>query len=1099
MTEDQLEQEALGWLTDVGYSVVHGADIAPDGSSPERENYRQVILTGRLRSSIDRLNPDVPAAAREDALKQVSDLGIPALLPANRRFHQLLVTGVPVQYQKDGETRGDFVRLIDWGQAASNDWLAVNQFSIKGPNHTRRPDIILFVNGLPIVLLEIKNPADENANVWKAYDQLQTYKEQIPDVFQTNEVLVISDGTEALMGSLSSDAERFMAWRTIDGSVLDPLGEFNELQTLVRGVLAPAYLLDFLRYFVLFEDDGTLVKKIAGYHQFHAVRSAIGKVVEASRPGGNQKGGVVWHTQGSGKSITMTCFAARVMQEPAMENPTIVVITDRNDLDGQLFGVFSLAQDLLREQPVQARTRQQLRTLLNNRPSGGIVFATIQKFMPGEDEDTFPVLSERHNIVVIADEAHRTQYGFEAKLKFKKASNKAAAQIIRAQTAINVIATGDGVVTPHRAEFAPPPYTVRVEPFDALRTGSVEALRQAQGERIAGRERYQVGYAQHLRDALPRATFVAFTGTPVSSTDRDTRAVFGDYIHVYDMQQSKEDGATVAIYYESRLARLSLKEADLQQLDDEVDELAEDDEESQQAALKSRWAALEKVVGAEPRIASVAQDLVAHFEERNKAQTGKAMVVAMSRDICAHLYNEIVRLRPDWHDTDPEKGAIKIVMTGSSSDKALLRPHIYSPQVKKRLEKRFKDPVDPLRVVIVRDMWLTGFDAPCVHTLYVDKPMKGHNLMQAIARVNRVFKDKQGGLVVDYIGIGNELKLAMKEYTASHGRGRPTVDAHEAFSVLAEKMDVLRAMLHGFDYQNFLTGGHKTLAGAANHVLGLKTGLTRDGKKRFSDTALAMSKAFTLCCTLDEAKEVREEVAFMQGVKVILTKKELTAKKRTDEQRELAIRQIISSAVVSESVVDIFDAVGLDKPNIGLLDDEFLAQVRDLPERNLAVELLERLLQGEIKSRFAGSVVQDRKFSEMLGNVIQRYQNRSIETAQVMEELIQMAKKFREASMQGEKLGLTEDEVRFYYALIENESAVRELTDETLKKIAHELTESLRKNLSVDWSARESVQARLRLMVKRILRKYKYPPDHQDAAVELVLEQVQAFGDSWGV
>ena len=1087
MTEDQLEQEALGWLADVGYSVMYGPDIAPDGPAPERDNYRQVILTGRLRSAIERLNPGLPAVAREDALKQVLDLGVVALMAANRRFHHLLVAGVPVQYQKDSETRGDFVRLVDWAQVASNDWLAVNQFSIKGPHHTRRPDIILFVNGLPLVLLEIKNPADENANVWKAYDQLQTYKAQIPDVFQTNEVLVISDGTEALMGSLSSDAERFMAWRTIDGQTLDPLGQFNELQTLVRGVLAPRYLLDYLRFFVLFEDDGTLLKKIAGYHQFHAVRLAIAKVIEASRPGGNPsargKGGVVWHTQGSGKSITMTCFAARVMQEPLMENPTIVVISDRNDLDGQLFGVFSLAQDLLREQPVQARTRQELRTLLNKRPSGGIVFATIQKFMPGEDEDTFPMLSERHNIVVIADEAHRTQYGFEAKLRLKKASNRPPDQSIYARAAPNVIATGNGLVTPHRVEFEPPAYAVEPRQLES----------------------YQAGYAQHLRDALPKATFVAFTGTPVSSSDRDTRAVFGDYIHVYDMQQSKEDGATVAIYYESRLAKLSLRDADLQQLDDEVDELAEDDERAdgnQQAALKSRWAALEKVVGAEPRIVSVAADLVAHFEERNTAQTGKAMVVAMSRDICAHLYNEIIKLRPDWHDADPEKGAIKIVMTGSASDKALLRPHIYSAQVKKRLEKRFKDPADPLRMVIVRDMWLTGFDAPCVHTLYVDKPMKGHNLMQAIARVNRVFKDKQGGLVVDYIGIGHELKLAMKEYTASKGRGRPTIDVHEAFSVLLEKMDVLRAMLHGFDYGGFLTGGHKTLAGAANHVLGLVTGTTnngaRDGKKRFADAALAMSKAFTLCCTLIEAKAVREQVAFFQGVKVILTKKELSAKRRTDEQRELAIRQIINSAVVSESVVDIFDAVGLDKPNIGLLDDEFLAQVRNLPERNLAVELLERLLQGEIKSRFAGSVVHHRKFSSMLQDVIARYQNRSIETAQVMEELIQMAKKFREASLQGEKLGLTEDEVRFYYALVENESAVRELSDDTLRKIAHELTENLRKNLSVDWSARESVQAKLRLMVKRILRKYKYPPDHQDAAVELVLEQVQAFGDGWG-
>ena len=1056
MTEDQLEQETLAWLQNVGYTHLYGPDIAHDGPQPERAHYRQVQLTFRLREAITKLNPSIPTAAREDALKQVLDLGIPSLLSANRHWHKLLVGGVPVQYQLAGETRGDFVRLIDWAHPERNEWLAVNQFSIKGPHHTRRPDIILFVNGLPLVLIELKNPADLNADVWKAYDQIQTYKEQIPDVFQYNEMLVISDGTEALLGSLSASGERFMAWRTIDGVTLDPLGEFNELQTLVRGVLAPQYLLDYLRYFVLFEDDGNLVKKIAGYHQFHAVRSAIVQVVLASRPGGTHKGGVVWHTQGSGKSITMTCFAARVMQEPVMENPTIVVITDRNDLDGQLFGVFSLAQDLLREQPVQVSTRQDLRTKLANRPSGGIVFATIQKFMPGEDEDIFPVLSDRSNIVVIADEAHRTQYGFEAKLKTRKVSS----------ASLGAVTTGDGHAQAATAEFAPPEYKTS----------------------------YQVGYAQHLRDALPNATFVAFTGTPVSSEDRDTRAVFGDYISVYDMQQAKEDGATVAIYYESRLAKLRLKDEDLPLIDDEVDELAEDEEESIQSKLKSRWAALEKVVGAEPRVASVAADLVAHFEERGKAQTGKAMVVAMSRDICVHLYNEIVKLRPDWHDTDPEKGAIKIVMTGSASDKALLRPHIYSSQVKKRLEKRFKEPTDPLRLVIVRDMWLTGFDAPCVHTLYVDKPMKGHNLMQAIARVNRVFKDKQGGLVVDYIGIGNELKAAMKEYTQSKGRGRPTVDAHEAYSVLMEKMDVLRAMLHGFDYQDFLTAGHKALAGAANHVLGIK-----DGKKRFADMALSMSKAFTLCCTLDDAKVVREEVAFLQGVKVILTKKDLSAQKKTDEQRELAIRQIINSAVVSDSVVDIFDAVGLDKPNIGLLSDEFLAQVRNLPEKNLAVELLERLLEGEIKSRFASNVVQDKKFSEMLTNVIARYQNRSIETAQVMEELVEMAKKFRDAANRGEQLGLTDDEVKFYDALATNESAVRELTDETLKKIAHELTENLRQNLSVDWSERESVRAKLRLMVKRILRKYKYPPDLQDAAVELVLQQAQVMGESWAV
>ncbi|MBL7227342.1 MULTISPECIES: type I restriction endonuclease subunit R [Pseudomonas] len=1039
MTEDQLEQETLGWLAEVGYTYLYGPTIAHDGESPERGNYRQVVLTERLRSAMAKLNPKVPLAAREDALKQVLELGLPVQLSANRLFHRMLVSGVPVQYQKDGETRGDFVRLIDWADVKANDWLAINQFSILGPKHTRRPDIILFVNGLPLVLLELKNPADVKADLGKAFDQIQTYKEQIPDLFQYNEILVITDGSEARMGSLSADAERFMNWRTIDGETLDPLGQFNELETLVRGALAPEMLLDYLRYFVLFEDDGRLVKKIAGYHQFHAVRAAIQQVVIASRPGGTQKGGVVWHTQGSGKSITMTCFAARVMQETAMENPTIVVITDRNDLDGQLFGVFSLSQDLLREQPVQVASRGDLRTKLANRPSGGIVFATIQKFMPGVDEDTFPVLSDRSNIVVIADEAHRTQYGFGAEMKTSEGS-----QTTESQT------------------------------------------------------RYQVGYAQHLRDALPNATFVAFTGTPVSSEDRDTRSVFGEYIHVYDMQQATEDGATVAIYYESRLAKLSLKDSELPAIDDQVDELAEDEEDDQQSRLKSRWAALEKVVGAEPRIHSVAADLVAHFEERNQGlvsvgqMPGKAMLVAMSREICVHLYNEIIALRPEWHDEDPEKGAIKIVMTGSASDKALLRPHIYSGQQKKRLEKRFKDPLDPLKLVIVRDMWLTGFDAPCVHTLYVDKPMKGHNLMQAIARVNRVFKDKQGGLVVDYIGIANELKAALKEYTGSKGKGRPTVDAHEAYSVLEEKLDILRSLLHGFDYSDFLAGGHKLLAGAANHVLGLE-----DGKKRFADSALAMGKAFTLCCTLDEAKAVREEVAFFQAIKVILIKREVSQQKKTDEERELAIRQIIGNAVVSGDVVDIFEAVGLDKPNIGLLDDAFLAEVRNLPEKNLAVELLERLLEGEIKSRYSTNLAQEKKFSELLANVIKRYQNRSIETAQVIEELIEMAKKFAAASKRGDELGLNDDELAFYDALANNESSVRELGDEILAKIAHELTASLRANVSVDWSSRESVKAKLRILVRRILRKYKYPPDQAEEAAQLVLNQAETLCEAW--
>lgn len=1032
MTEDQLEQEVMGWLAEVGYRTLCGYDVAPDSDNPWRSDFRQVVLEDALREAVQRLNPGVPLVAREDALRQVLNLDVPAQLMANRAFHRLLVNGVRVEYQRGEETVGDYVRLADFANPAANDWLAINQFSIKGPQHTRRPDIILFLNGLPLVVLELKNPADEQADIWKAFEQLQTYKAQIPDLFQYNEILVISDGSEARMGSLSANAERFMQWRTVDGVSLDPYGPFGELETLVRGILAPTLLLDYVRFFVLFEEDGTLVKKIAGYHQYHAVRSAIAQVVQASRPEGTRKGGVVWHTQGSGKSITMTCFAARVMQETAMDNPTIVVITDRNDLDGQLFGVFSLSQDLLREQPVQVGTRGDLRAKLGNRPSGGIVFTTIQKFMPGEDEDLFPVLSERHNIVVIADEAHRTQYGFSATLK-------------------------------------------------VAQMGVAE-----------GASRYQVGYAQHLRDALPNATFVAFTGTPVSGEDRDTRAVFGDYIHVYDMQQAKEDGATVAIYYESRLVKLSLKQEELPHIDDEVEELAEDEEESEQAKLKSRWAALEKVVGSTPRIRQVAADLVAHFEERSQAQDGKAMVVAMSREICVHLYDAIVALRPDWHDPDPEQGAIKIVMTGSASDKELLRSHIYPGKVKKRLEARFKDPADPLRLVIVRDMWLTGFDAPCMHSLYVDKPMKGHNLMQAIARVNRVFRDKQGGLVVDYIGIANELKAAIKEYTASRGRGRPTVDAHEAYAVLEEKLDVLRALLHGFDYGDYLTGGHKLLAGAANHVLGLK-----DGKKRFADNALAMSKAFSLCCTLDEARAVRDEVAFLQAVKVIFTKKELTAQRRTDEERELAIRQIIGNAVVSGEVVDVFEAVGLDKPNIGLLDEEFLAEVRNLPERNLAVELLERLLEGEIKSRFSTNLAQEKKFSELLGKVIQRYQNRSIETAQVIEELIEMARKFASACGRGQQLGLNDDELAFYDALANNEASVRALGDEILAKIAHELTASLRNSVTVDWSSRESVRAKLRILVRRILRKYKYPPDSQEEATQLVLAQAEALCEAW--
>jgi len=783
----------------------------------------------------------------------------------------------------------------------------------------------------------------------------------------------------------------------------------------------------------------------------------VASVLEAAKPGGSRKGGVVWHTQGAGKSIEMTCLAGKLMQHPQMGNPTLVVVTDRNDLDNQLFGVFAGSAELLRETPVQADTRPRLRELLGNRPSGGIIFTTIQKFTPGEDEDTFPVLSDRSNIIVICDEAHRSQYGFQASMPRLERQLKD----VRSTTAAN---------EPLALHAAEPPAA------------------------YGGLRNVRYGYAQHLRDGLPNATFVAFTGTPVSLDDRDTRAVFGDYVHVYDVEQAVKDGATVPIYYESRLARLELMQEESPQLDDEVEELTEDEEDDlARAAQMRRWAALERLVGAPPRIQKVAADLVEHFENRLASLDGKAMVVAMSRDICVHLYDAIVALRPGWHDPDPEKGVVKIIMTGSASDKALLKPHIYSKDTKKRLERRYKDAADPFKLVIVRDMWLTGFDAPCMHTMYVDKPMKGHNLMQAIARVNRVFKDKPGGLVVDYIGIANELKAALKDYTQAKGRGKPTVAAEDALAVLLEKMDVLHGMLHGFDYSAFRKQAWQLLPGVANHILGLE-----EGKKRFADTVLAASKAFALCCTLDAALAHRDELAFLQAVKAALTKFGTSGKKLSDEQKEHALRQIISKAVVSAEVIDIFKAAGLNRPDIGILSDEFLEDVRHMKERNLAVELLERLLNDDIKSRFKTNVVQQAKFSELLQQSLTRYKNRAIETAQVIEELIEMAKKFQVAAMRGEELGLNGDEMAFYDALATNEAAVRELGDATLKKIAVELTQKLRASVTVDWSVRETVRARLRVMVKTLLKRYKYPPDRQDEATETVLRQAESLSAEWG-
>lgn len=750
ISEDAVEQAMLEWLAGLGWATAHGPDISPpDAKTPgtDRASYREAVLAGRLREAIARLNPHIPPGVRDDALRRVLNPNVPGLpVNANRQVHRWLVDGVLVEFQKDGETRGDRVRLLDFANVAANDWLAVNQFSVQGPKLTRRPDVVLFVNGLPLVVVELKNPGDEDADIWAAWNQLQAYQQDIPDLFHANALQVISDGIHARMGSLTSDRERFMAWRTIDGVATDPLGAMRELETLVLGMCKRELLLEYLRHFVLFEDDGRLVKKVAAYHQFHAVRAVVRSVLKASAPGGTRKGGVVWHTQGAGKSIEMTCLAGALMAHPDMGNPTLLVVTDRNDLDNQLFGVFSAASEMLRETPTQADTRPELRRLLANRPSGGIIFTTIQKFTSGEDEDTFPSLSDRRNIVVICDEAHRSQYGFEARL-----------------------VGGNG--KPRRPA--------------ANESQALDAAEPPGAYTIANAMRY--GYAQHLRDALPGATFVAFTGTPVSLNDRDTRAVFGDYVHVYDIEQAVRDGATVPIYYESRLARLELKEADVTQLDIEVDELTEDEEgDAAKVATLRRWAALEQLVGAPPRIQKVAADIVTHFETRLTAMDGKAMVVAMSRDICVHLYDAIVALRPDWHSDDPTRGTIKVVMTGSASDKTLLKPHIYPKDVRKRLETRYKNAADPFKLVIVRDMWLTGFDAPCLHTMYADKPMRGHNLMQAIARVNRVFKDKPGGLVVDYIGIANELKAALADYTQAQGRGKPTIDAHEALGVLQE-------------------------------------------------------------------------------------------------------------------------------------------------------------------------------------------------------------------------------------------------------------------------------------------------------------------------
>lgn len=1033
MNETQLENLCLDWFSENGWEVVHGIDIAPESSNPLRKDYKQILIEADLQAAFERLNPHLPASCFEQVWQKLSKPESLDLVTNNRAFHRMLLEGVPVTYKKQDDWVHDHAFMVDFNHVHQNRFVAINQFTILGTKQPRRPDIICFINGIPFAVLELKSPTDENADIWDAFNQLQTYKEEISDLFVYNEALVVSDGVTARVGSLTANQERFLPWRTIKNEDDKPALEW-ELETVIRGFFDRELFLDYIRFFVLFETDGEkTIKKIAGYHQFHAVREAVQATIAAANPAGDKKAGVVWHTQGSGKSISMCCYAGKLLQQPAMHNPTLLIVTDRNDLDGQLFETFSNAQELLKQTPVQANNRDELRQLLAERESGGIIFTTVQKFALLEGESEHPLLNRRHNIVVMSDEAHRSQYGLKAKLN------------------------NDGT--------------------------------------------YKFGYAKHMRDALKNAAFIGFTGTPISSEDKDTRAVFGDYVSIYDIQDAFDDGATVPIYYESRLAKLDINQAEIGELSDQVDEVVEDEEDvGNREKTKSEWSRLEKLVGATPRLKQIAADLVAHFEARTETTAGKGMIVTMSREICVHLYNEIVALRPDWHDPDPEKGKIKIVMTGSASDKPLLQPHIYNKQTKKRLEKRFKDVKDPLQLVIVRDMWLTGFDAPCTHTMYIDKPMRGHNLMQAIARVNRVFKDKQGGLVVDYIGIANELKQALKTYTDAKGKGEPTLRAEEAYAVLAEKMDAIGGMFAktneqaGMDLSAYETQAHRLIIPAANYVLSLK-----DGKKRFLDLVLAINKAFSLCSTLDEAKNLHKEIAFYSAIKAVISKHTSVDRKLSQAEKDSTLKQILDNAVIADGVTDVFAMCGLDKPNIGLLSDEFLEDVRQMPYRNLAVELLEKLLNDGIKAKTRNNVVQEKRFSDRLQETLRKYNNRAIETSQVIEELIQMAKEFQAEMQREAALGLNPDEIAFYDALANNESAVRELGDDTLKQIAREITEKLRKSTTVDWQVRDSVRAQLKILVRRTLQRWKYPPDKAAEAIELVMKQAETLSNAWTI
>jgi len=1041
-SESDVESAALDWLGGIGWQIAYGPEIAPEMPAAERQDYREVILARRLRDALARLNPHLPEEALEEAFRKLARPEGADLIQRNRALHRMLVDGVTVEYRRaDGSIAGVQARVMDWDAPENNDWLAVNQFAVVENRQSRRPDIVLFVNGIPLVVLELKNPADPEATIWTAFQQIQTYKAEIPSLFAYNAFVVISDGVEARVGTFTAGREWFKPWRTTSGEEL-AAAHVPQLQVVIEGTCTPRCLLELVRDFIVFEDagGGRIAKIMAGYHQFHAVRVAVAETLRAlqwarrpniaeatgryeagRKPGGapgDRRVGVVWHTQGSGKSLTMVFYAGRIIREPAMGNPTVVVLTDRNDLDDQLFGTFSRCQELLRQPPVQAESRAHLRQLLSVQ-MGGVVFTTIQKFFPEEKGDRHPTLSERGNIIVIADEAHRSQYDF----------------------------------------------------ID--------------------------GFARHMRDALPHASFIGFTGTPIEFADANTRAVFGDYISIYDIQRAVEDGATVPIYYEGRLAKLDLPEELKPKVDEEFEEVTEGEEVERKEKLKTKWAQLEAIVGSEKRLRLIAQDIVTHFERRREALDGKAMVVCMSRRICVDLYHEIVRLRPHWHHEDDEKGEIKIVMTGSASDPPEWQRHIRNKARREALANRFRDPHDPFKMVIVRDMWLTGFDCPSLHTMYIDKPMRGHGLMQAIARVNRVFRDKPGGLVVDYLGLAHELKAALATYTESGGQGDTAIDQEKAVALLREKYEICCGLFHGFDWSKWTTGTPQErlalLPAAQEHIL-----KQENGKDRCIGAVRELSKAFALAVPHEEALRIRDDLSFFQAVQSVLAKR-APSEARPEDELDHAIRQIISQAIAPDGVVDLFAAAGLRKPDISILSEEFLAEVRGMPHKNLAVELLQKLLKGEIAARRRKNIVQARSFAEMLEATIRRYQNRAIEAAQVIEELIALAREMREAQTRGEKLRLSEEELAFYDALETNDSAVQVLGDETLRAIARELVATVRNNVSIDWTLRENVRAHLRVLVKRILRKYGYPPDKQEKATQTVLEQAEAFSEIWAV